>query len=260
MNGIDCKGRKWIKIARGAAKDISNIKFNKLQPLFRVNGDFVKDKNSYWLCQCDCGNQIIEKATELRYGKIHSCGCYKKEYLSINKSDKLDGQKFNKLLVLEAAGSTNSQKRLWKCLCDCGNITYVTTGDLKNGHIASCGCLRRKSLGEQKIEQLLKENNIKYIHNKGYFKNLILSNGGIGRYDFVLLDENEKPYRLIEFDGIQHFEEQDYFTHSLTETKNNDIIKNKYAKENNIPLVRIPYWERDKMTLEMLLGKEYLIE
>lgn len=46
----------------------------------------------------------------------------------------------------------------------------------------------------------------------------------------------------------------------LTSIKNNDIIKNKYSKDNNIPLVRIPYWERDKMTLDMLLGKEYLIE
>lgn len=48
--------------------------------------------------------------------------------------------------------------------------------------------------------------------------------------------------------------------HDLIFTKNNDIIKNKYSKDNNIPLVRIPYWERNKMTLEMLLGKEYLIE
>ena len=47
---------------------------------------------------------------------------------------------------------------------------------------------------------------------------------------------------------------------NLTSTKNNDIIKNKSSKDNNIPLVRIPYWERDKMTLDMLLGKEYLIE
>ena len=54
---------------------------------------------------------------------------------------------------------------------------------------------------------------------------------------------------------------QFWSTHDLTSTKNNNnIIKNKYSKDNNIPLVRIPYWERDKMTLDMLLGKEYLIE
>ena len=31
-----------------------------------------------------------------------------------------------------------------------------------------------------------------------------------------------------------------------------------YAKENNIELIRIPYWERDNITLEMILGNQYL--
>ena len=70
-----------------------------------------------------------------------------------------------------------------------------------------------------------------------------------------MINNNSESKRMTKI-----FEEQDYFTHDLTSTKNNDIIKNKYSKDNNIPLVRIPYWERDKMTLEMLLGKEYLIE
>ena len=65
---------------------------------------------------------------------------------------------------------------------------------------------------------------------------------------------------MIEFDGIQHFEEQDYFTHNLEETQKNDMIKNNYAKANNIPLVRIPYYERDKITLEMILGDKYLCQ
>ena len=36
-------------------------------------------------------------------------------------------------------------------------------------------------------------------------------------------------------------------------------MKNKYCLINNIPLVRIPYWERDKITLEMLMGDKYLV-
>ena len=42
-------------------------------------------------------------------------------------------------------------------------------------------------------------------------------------------------------------------------TLKNDMLKNKLAKENNIPLVRIPYWERDNITLDLLLGNKYLI-
>ena len=36
-------------------------------------------------------------------------------------------------------------------------------------------------------------------------------------------------------------------------------MKNDYAFTHNIPLVRIPYWERDHITLEMILGDEYII-
>ena len=37
----------------------------------------------------------------------------------------------------------------------------------------------------------------------------------------------------------------------------NDKIKNEYALSHNILLVRIPYWERDKITLDMILGSTY---
>ena len=44
--------------------------------------------------------------------------------------------------------------------------------------------------------------------------------------DLNSLYEKDNLKYLIEFDGIQHFEEQSYFTHNLTSTKNNDIINN----------------------------------
>lgn len=36
-------------------------------------------------------------------------------------------------------------------------------------------------------------------------------------------------------------------------------MKNKYCLINNIPLVRIPYWERDNITLDIILGDKYLV-
>jgi len=38
-----------------------------------------------------------------------------------------------------------------------------------------------------------------------------------------------------------------------------DKEKNEYALSHNIPLVRIPYWERDNITLDMIMGDKYLI-
>jgi hypothetical protein len=31
------------------------------------------------------------------------------------------------------------------------------------------------------------------------------------------------------------------------------LIKNQYCFQNNIPLIRIPYWEKDNLTIEDLI-------
>jgi hypothetical protein len=54
----------------------------------------------------------------------------------------LTGQRFARLLVLRRDGFKGPRKA-WLCLCDCGNEHRVTTSDLLNGKVQSCGCLRR---------------------------------------------------------------------------------------------------------------------
>jgi hypothetical protein len=66
--------------------------------------------------------------------------------------------------------------------------------------------------------------------------------------------------RLIEFDGEQHYREVPQWRTSLEVIKQRDKEKNEYALSNNIPLVRIPYWERDNITLEMIMDDKYLIK
>lgn len=58
----------------------------------------------------------------------------------------LVGFRFGKLTVLEMMSQRNSRKDIvWKCKCDCGNITYNTTSSLtrKRG-TKSCGCYNRE--------------------------------------------------------------------------------------------------------------------
>ena len=74
----------------------------------------------------------------------------------------------------------------------------------------------------------------------------------IGRYDFVIL-KNNTPIRLIEFDGEQHYKNIANWD-SLELQQKRDQVKNEYALSHNIPLVRIPYWERDNITLDMIMG------
>lgn len=87
-----------------------------------------------WLCKCDCGTEKIILGANLKRGTTVSCGCK-------HKND-LTGQKIGKLIVLERSdryGSRGKRKtQLWKCLCDCGAITYKATDTLTNPDISMC--------------------------------------------------------------------------------------------------------------------------
>ena len=206
-----------------------------------------------WKCKCDCGNEHEVTSNNLNGGQVNSCG---KQNCPYHRTfENLKGQRFGKLVAMYPTSMKDGSHMYWVCQCDCGNQHEVASNHLKRGSVQSCGCIST-SIGEMNIKKILEDNNIEYKEQITFDD---LKNIKPLRYDFGIY-KNGKLVRLIEFDGIQHFEEQDYFTHNLTSIKNNDIIKNKYSKDSNIPLVRIPYWVRDKMTLEMLLGKEYLIE
>ena len=55
-------------------------------------------------------------------------------------------------------------------------------------------------------------------------------------FDFYLPNYN----LCIEFDGQHHFEDRGFG--NLEITKKHDEIKNQYCQNNNINLLRIPYW------------------
>lgn len=62
-------------IGKNNFKDLTNQRFGKLiakQPIFN------EYKKRYdWLCQCDCGNEIIVLGSSLSSGNTQSCGCIK---------------------------------------------------------------------------------------------------------------------------------------------------------------------------------------
>ena len=207
-----------------------------------------------WQCKCDCGGEKEVSSNHLKAGNVKTCGegC---PYHHFYKD--LTGQKFGLLTALYPTTIKDGTHMYWMCKCDCGNsqLKEVSSGHLKNGRVQSCGCIKT-SLGEINIENILKLNGIIY-QKEIKFEDLY--NQHPLRYDFGIY-EKDQLIRLIEFDGIQHYEEQQYFSHNLTDNKKNDKIKNEYARSKNIPLVRIPYWERDKITLEMIMGDYYLVK
>lgn len=166
------------------------------------------------------------------------------------KKDMLN-QKFGMLLVIDEAPSDKKGNAMWKCQCDCGNFTEVASGDLISGNTRSCGCNKFRSYGEQKIEQILKENNIEF-KKQFTFADLVFDSGVKARYDFYLPKYN----LLIEYDGIQHsVQGNGYFDNKnkIELTKEHDRIKNEYAIKNNIKLNRISYLDYDNINLNMIL-------
>lgn len=67
-----------------------------------------------------------------------------------------------------------------------------------------------------------------------------------------LIEADEKQYfNPSQFGGISKEQAQKNFE----QLKIRDNIKNTYCKENNIKLLRIPYWEIDN--IEQVLDKEF---
>lgn len=223
-------------------------RFGRLTVIKRTDRKMNNNKCYYWLCQCDCGNFKEVPSEYLTSGHTQSCGCLKLDAHLID----ITGQKFNKLTVLKRDPDDGSK---WICKCDCGNITSVNSYGLRNNLTQSCGCINY-SIGENNIKNILTENNISFIKE---YSNSMLNRK---RFDFAILDSNEKIIRFIEFDGEQHYKERNRWRDcdSLEVIQQRDKEKNEYALSHNIPLVRIPYWERDNITLEMIMGDQYLVK
>lgn len=54
-------------------------------------------------------------------------------------------KRFGKLTVIEFDGTKkygSSKRAMWICRCDCGNMTTVESGNLRNGKVVGCGKCR----------------------------------------------------------------------------------------------------------------------
>ena len=116
------------------------------------------------------------------------------------------------------------------------------------------------SKGEENIMRFLDNNNINYKYQK-YFKGLVGVGGGNLSYDFYLPKYN----LLLEAQGQQH-EKPTNFMNALSDElvdkqferqQEHDRRKREYAKNNNIDLLEIWYWDYDYDNIEKILT-EYL--
>ena len=124
-------------------------------------------------------------------------------------------------------------------------------GKIKNGTTLCPICRKPRFKGEEKIEEILIKKGVYFIKQKKF--DGCIYNGDL-RFDFYIPCLN----LAIEYDGRQHFEPVDIFggEEGFKITKERDSIKNNYCEENNITLLRIPYWDFDN--IEDILDKNLI--
>lgn len=109
VKGIDLRSGH-IKTCGEAIHRIKNEVGNKYGNLTILEYAGTFGRIAYWKCQCDCGNIIITRGSDLRNGHTKSCGCIKsfKEQeiikLLIEKNIQYDYQYSFKDLVSEKGG------------------------------------------------------------------------------------------------------------------------------------------------------------
>ncbi|SCA96737.1 Uncharacterized protein BWINRA5_00052 [Bacillus mycoides] len=153
----------------------------------------------------------------------------------------------NDMLFLGIVVKNHETRALYKCK-KCNHESEIRAASLGVKGCSNC----KESKGEKQINDCLESNNLKF-KRQFWFDDcratLPLP------FDFVVFNEDE-IICAIEYDGEQHYKVIPHFggEAGLQKRKNRDEIKTNYCKENNIPLIRIPYWEFDNIS--QILDKE----
>lgn len=140
--------------------------------------------NAWFLCKCECGNEIEIRGYCLRRGDNVACGCSQGlkngevHPLFVDKT----GMRFGKLVVIRLVGTKNKQS-MWECRCDCRNATTLSSGHLNKNGTKSCGCDKKLKEGEGCFNLLFahykrqaKKRNLSWSVSKEMFRKLTKEN------------------------------------------------------------------------------------
>lgn len=103
--------------------------------------------------------------------------------------------------------------------------------------------------------EILKQNRISFQREVS-FKDLNGLKNVPLRFDFAIF-KDRKLIALIEFDGEQHFKFTKYFHKTVLDfmkAREWDRKKNAYCLAKKITLIRVPYWDLDKLTFNSLFS------
>ena len=229
-------GQKKAKTTEEFKKEI----FDLVGDEYEVLGEYKNARTKIKIKHKKCGHEyfVTPRAFVEQGNRCVKCGNFKK----------LTHEEFCKIVCeLEGDNYTvldrykNSTTKIHIRHNKCGDIWYTTPTNFLSTGSRCPSCLRSK--GEEEIAKILNSNGINYkeqfLFNDCKFINPL-------PFDFYLPDHNI----CIEYDGEQHYrpcgfgeKNKEIINDKFKMTQKRDKIKNKYCKENDIKLIRIPYYE-----------------
>ncbi|MBC5688233.1 hypothetical protein H8S37_04725 [Mediterraneibacter sp. NSJ-55] len=193
-----------------------------------------------------CGSEFLTSLSSIKNGDGACLKCANKKTSEKQKLSseevkrRIDAVNNNKLLNPKDYRDNHTPNLKIKC-GDCGEIYVTTLANYEYNQKIRCDkCSQRISVPERKVMELLNFYSINYKYNYRFSdckgKNRALP------FDFWIEDLNT----IIETDGRHHYHSV-WGEEHFQRTKLYDGIKDKYCKNKNIQLIRIPYWEFDNI-------------
>lgn len=220
------------KNCNGLWKD-REYKINQLKQKYDIINTYVKETHTYYQIKCkQCGH--IRESTLNNLYKHLECGCQtgikrnrtaEEFILEVNENSELGTY----TLINDYINQTT--KVLLKHN-DCGFIWEVRPSDVIHAHAQCPRCMKSYSRMVLYIQNIFEQNQIPFQMEKRL-------DNSLQRFDFYL--EKDKLKIAIEYNGAQHYIENNYFSTTLEQQQERDKRKREYCLKNNIILYELSY-------------------
>lgn len=216
--------------------------YNLYGDQFEVLSEYVNNVTKITLKCNHCGN-VIQKAPVKMTGATRE-GCYicskKNGHKTTDYFQKELNEKYPDTYIV-LGEYVRARDPLLVQRKDCGHTYYASPDNLLRGK--GCPkCSIKQSSYMDIVEEYLDNNNIEYVKEKRFddCKNIRTL-----PFDYYLPRYNV----CIEVDGEFHYSNSSVFKNSERGNYENvhkrDNIKTQYCKDNNIKLIRLPYYKKD---------------
>lgn len=236
----------------GKLKDVFRDRVRIANPDIEVLSEYKKwfDKVK---CRCKvCNNEWEARPSVILYGGgCPKCGRKKANLAEMANEEDIVRRIQDKNPNIKVIGKYTGYHNYIKCKCLIDDtewdspVCHILSGD------SSCPSCNQ-SKGERKLLELL--NSFGYTVERQYsyddcrYKYPLKFDAYVNELNALFEYQGEQHYMPINFSG----KGKEWAEQQLEIIQIRDRIKLNYCKENNIPIIEIPYWERDNMEYFLL--------